>query len=45
MQFKEIRPILYAEDSEIFNKIFEKNSFSGESVIIDQLSLYGGRDR
>lgn len=45
MQYKDIRPILYAEDSEIFNKIFEKNGFSGESTMIDQLSLYDGRDR
>lgn len=45
MQYKDIRPILYAEDSELFNKIFEKNGFSGESTMIDQLSLYDGRDR
>ena len=45
MLYKNIKPILYAEDSEMFEKIFENGKFSyTEPILIDQLSLYDSED-
>ena len=45
MLYKSIKPILYAEDSEMFEKIFENGKFSyTEPILIDQLSLYDSED-
>ena len=45
MLYKNIRPILYSENTEMFDDIFENGEFSyNESVMIDQLSMYDDRN-
>ena len=45
MLFKEIKQILYAEDKDLFEKIFENGKFSyNEPIMIDQTSLYDKSD-
>ena len=45
MLYKDIRPILYADDTEAFDKIFENGKFSyTEPVLIDQLDMYDDKD-
>ena len=45
MLYKDIKPILYSEDAEMFEDIFENGEFSyNEPVMIDQLSMYDNRD-
>ena len=45
MLFRELKPILYAEDKDLFDKMFVNGQFSyNEPIMIDQISLYDGAD-
>lgn len=45
MLFRELKPILYAEDKDLFDKMFVNGQFSyNEPIMIDQISLYDGSD-
>lgn len=45
MLFRELKPILYAEDKDLFDKMFVNGHFSyNEPIMIDQISLYDGSD-
>lgn len=45
MLFRELKPILYAEDKDLFDKMFVNGQFSyNEPIMIDQISLYDGVD-
>ena len=45
MLFRELKPILYAEDKDLFDKMFINGQFSyNEPIMIDQISLYDGAD-
>lgn len=45
MLFRELKPILYSEDKDLFDKMFVNGQFSyNEPIMIDQISLYDGSD-
>ena len=45
MLFRELKPILYAEGKDLFDKMFINGKFSyNEPVMIDQISLYDSAD-
>ena len=45
MLFRELKPILYAEDKDLFDKMFINGQFSyNEPIMIDQISLYDSAD-
>lgn len=45
MLFRELKPILYADNKDLFDKMFVNGQFSyNEPIIIDQISLYDGAD-
>ena len=45
MLFRELNPILYAEDKDLFDKLFVNGQFSyNEPIMIDQISLYDSED-
>lgn len=45
MIFRELKPILYADNKDLFDKMFVNGQFSyNEPIMIDQISLYDGAD-
>ena len=45
MYYSDLKKFLYDEDKDLFNKIFEKDSFSFENdIMIDQTSMYDETD-
>ncbi len=46
MLYKDLKPILYSDNKELFELIFESGKFSfAEPIMIDQLSLYDNNDK
>lgn len=46
MLYRDLKPILYSDNKELFELIFESGKFSyTEPIMIDQLSLYDNNDR
>lgn len=46
MLYKDLKPIIYDEDNNLLNIIFENGKFSfAEPIIIDQISMYDVRDQ
>jgi len=46
MLYRDLKPILYSDNKELFDLIFESGKFSfAEPIIIDQLSLYDNNDK
>lgn len=46
MLYRDLKPILYSDNKELFDLVFESGKFSfAEPIIIDQLSLYDNNDK